>query len=136
MKMAQPTTPNLFDHIWEKVGPTTFLSKKEFAESIKDWCITPRYIDGELIGATLDFGAEFHFVTFGKRKPLSAALITECLQPIITRCGYVLTRTPKEDMRQRRFNELIGFSVHDEDEHYVNFIMNRINFHRGQECRS
>lgn len=125
---------DVVEKIWQQVNPATYVSRQEFVSGLEGWVITPRDIDGETIGATLVRGAEFHFVTFGLRKAFPSALIAECLQPIIDQHGFVVTRTPKEDVRQRRFNTLIGFRVVSEDEYYVNFHLNQLNLHRGKSC--
>lgn len=124
------------EKIWEHVGPSVFQSRQDFMNDLAAWEIKPRMVDGQLIGATLQNGPEFHFITLGKRKVLTAALITECLQPIIDEHGYVTTKTPKEDERQRRFNQLIGFDGVGEDEFYTYFRMERLNLHRGNQCQS
>lgn len=124
------------EKIWLQTEPTVFISRREFFASLDDWEITPREIDGEVIGATLRRGPEFHFITFGYRKILPATLITACLQPIIDEYGFVRTRTPKEDVRQRRFNLLVGFHVERDDEFYTYFRLEQLNFHRGKSCQS
>lgn len=127
---------DLIEKIWQHVGPKTYECRDDFIDGLGGWTITAREIDGQLAGATLENGAEFHFVTFGIRKSFPATLIAECLQPILDKHGFVVTRTPKEDIRQRRFNILIGFREVSADEFYINFHMNQLNLHRGKECLS
>lgn len=129
-------TPELVDAIWRQTEATTFISRQQFLDSLEGWEIASREIDGETIGATITRGPEFHFITFGKRKTFSAGLIASCLQPILDQHGFVVTRTPKDDMRQRHFNLLIGFEVQSEDEFYVYFRLQHLNLHRGQTCPS
>lgn len=129
-------TTEIVEQIWRQTEPTVFISRREFLAGLEGWEIVPREIDGEIIGATLTRGPEFHFVTFGFRKSFPAVLIEECLQPIIDQHGFVQTKTPKEDMRQRRFNLLIGFHAEGEDEFYTYFRMERLSLHRGKSCLS
>jgi len=123
------------EKIWLQTEPTVFLSRREFYASLDGWEITPREIDGEIIGATVRNGPHFHFITFGHRKVLPASLITACLQPIIDEYGFVQTRTPKDDVRQRRFNLLVGFDVQGSDEYYTYFRLERLNLHGGKPCQ-
>lgn len=127
-------TEDIVEKIWQQVNPTIFASRQDFVSGLEGWDIVPRDIDGSTIGATLTRGPEFHFVTFGLRKTFPSSLISECLQPILDKHGFVVTRTPKDDIRQRRFNALIGFRVMSEDEYYVNFHMDQLHLHRGKSC--
>ena len=55
------------------------------------------------------------------------------MQAIIDREGYVLTKTPKEEERQRRFNEAIGFEKIGEDEYDIHYRLDRM---RSAPCQS
>lgn len=125
---------DLAEKIWRQVEPTVFISRQQFIDGLENWEITPRQIDGKIIGATLTDGPEFHFVTFDRGNPVPRALIADCLQPIIDRHGFVNTSTPRDDVRQRRFNERIGFRVESDDEYFTYFRMERMNLHGTQKC--
>ncbi len=129
-------TAEIMERIWRQMEPSVYISRREFMDGLEGWQITPREINGELIGATLVRGPEFHFVTFGARKMFSPALIVDCLQPIIERHGFVRTRTPKEDVRQCRFNLRIGFCAERDDEFYTYFRMEKLNLHKAPPCLS
>lgn len=126
----------LIESIWQRVEPSVFISKHEFMVSLQEWDITPREIDGVIIGATMTHGPEFHFISFGVRKAFPATLISLCLQPIIDEHGFVITKTPKDDIRQHHFNLLIGFDVVTTDEHFTYFRMTQLKLHRGKSCQS
>lgn len=126
----------ILEKVWLNLEPIVFISRREFLESLDGWEVKPREIDGQIIGATLIRGPEFHFVTFGPQKTFTRSLMVNCLQPIIDKHGYVRTRTPKEDMRQRRFNLLVGFVVESADEFFTYFRMERLNLHGGKTCLS
>ena len=129
-------TPELMERIWQQAEPSVFISRREFFAGLDGWEIEPKEVDGDIIGATLVCGAEFHFMTFGVRKRFSRALITDCLRPIINRHGFVRTKTPREDMRQRRFNQIIGFRIEREDEYFTHFRMENLRLHGGASCQS
>ncbi len=124
------------EKIWSQVEGGLFVSRKEFLSSLDDWQITLQEIAGEIAGATLNRGPEFHFVSFGMRKMVPPGLMKACLQPIIDKHGFVLTKTPKEDVRQHRFNLLIGFSVESTDDYFTYFRMERLKLHRRAPCLS
>jgi hypothetical protein len=129
------TRAELLDKIWSAVEPGVYISRREFMTSLEGWDVVPREIDGEIIGATLTSGAEFHFVTFGPRKAFTRALVIDCVQPIIDRYGFVRTRTPLDDARQRRFNLLVGFKVESTDEYFTHFRMERLNLRGAKSCQ-
>lgn len=130
------TTEEIIERMWRDVEPNVFISRAEFVASLDGWTITPRAIDGVIAGATLTNGAAFHFVSFGKRKRIPAALMAECLRPILAEHGHVLTRTPKDDARQSRFNRLIGFVAESSDEFWTYFKLEKLRLHGAHPCQS
>lgn len=129
-------TDEIMENLWRQAEPKVFISRQEFLAGLEGWEIEPRRIDGDIIGVTIVRGAEFHFVTFGPRKAFPFSLVVDCLQPIIDQHGFVRTRTPTEDLRQCRFNLLIGFCVESEDEFYTYFRMDRLTLHKRPKCLS
>lgn len=87
------------DRVWEAVKYTFFCSREDYFRGIEGWEIA----EGSY-GIRLNHGPEFHWLPCGK---LSKLAVRECIQPLIDRHGYALTRTP--DPRQQKFNERIGF---------------------------
>lgn len=126
----------IIDAIWKETEPKVFISKREFMATLDGWDVAARELDGEIIGATLTNGPEFHFVTFGSKKPLTRALIADCLRPILDKHGFVRTKTPKDDVRQHRFNSIIGFVVESTDEFFTHFRMDKLNLRGAKTCLS
>lgn len=126
----------IMERIWRQTEPSVFISRREFMAGLEGWDITPREIDGELVGATLVRGPEFHFISFGTRKAFPPALVADCLGPILEQHGFVRTKTPLEDTRQRRFNERIGFRVESADEYFTTFRLEKLTLHRTSPCPS
>ena len=124
------------DAIWKQVEPSVYISKREFFAALDGWTITPREIDGEVVGATMECGPEFHFITFKFKKSFPASLMIECVQPIIDKHGFVLTKTPKDDVRQRRFNVLVGFHAYSEDQYYIYYRLEKLQLHKAKTCQS
>lgn len=122
--------------MWRAVESSVFISRQDFVDGLDGWEIAAKEIDGEMIGATLTKGPEFHFVTFGPKKAFPRALMRECVQPIIDRYGFVRTRTPSDDTRQCRFNRAVGFTVESTDDYFTTFRMERLSLHGRSPCLS
>ena len=107
--------------IWRSLPSSLYISEEMFLAGLEEWDISPLEIDGDLVAAAITKGPEFHFVTFGKPWKLTRAQLRGYLMPLVEKYGCVQTKTPKEDTRQRRFNELIGFVPEGEDEYFVQY---------------
>ena len=107
--------------MWAQDEPTVFISKEQYLAMFDGCEIRPHEQDGEVVGATVVKGPEFHFATFGTKWKLTRADIRAYLQPLLDEFGYVLTKTPLEDNRQQRFNIIIGFKPVGEDEFYLHY---------------
>lgn len=117
----------LLEALWRQDEPNIFLSHKQFIDSFDGWDVQPHEADGKLVGVTMTKGPEFHFATFGQKWGLRRADIRHYLLPILKAHGYVLTKTPKDDTRQARFNHLIGFRVVGSDEFYTHYRLEELN---------
>lgn len=111
----------IIDLLWAQTERNVFITRAEFERRLEGWTIEPVEIDGEIAFATLTCGPEFHFASFGKKKPISLAMIWERLNPIIKRHGYVDVTTPKNDTRQQRFNRRLGFHEVGCDEFFIRY---------------
>jgi hypothetical protein len=116
----------VIDKLWEKAEPTLFISKEQFIASLDGWTIEGLEIDGELAFVGMQKGPEFHFQNFGAKHRITMKMAKAYLQPLITQYGYVMTRTPKDDARQHRFNRRFGFEITGEDEFDVHYRLERI----------
>ena len=94
--------------------------------SLRVWDIKPVEIDGLLAFITLQDGPKFHFHSLKSAKPLTRRLICQILQPIIDAHGFAETRTPHEDTRQQRFNELLGWEEVGRDDFDVIYRIKRV----------
>lgn len=111
------------DRVWAQVEPTVYVGRDEFFEG---WTIDGVEINGELVAAVLTRGPEIHYASLGTGRPLTLKMFRRHLQPIIDAHGYATTRTPKDDLRQARFNELIGFKAAAEDEFFVHYRIEKV----------
>jgi hypothetical protein len=113
----------LMDRIWEVVGPTIYLTREHYERCWRGWTIEGYERGGELVGATLVNGPEFHFVLFNPDKPITLTDVRHCLAPVLAAHGHVITRTPHHDTRQHRFNRVAGFRQIGGDEFNVIYRM-------------
>lgn len=126
----------IIDAIWKETEHKVFISKCEFVATLDGWDLVTKEIDGKVVGATLTNGPEFHFITFGPKKPFTRAFMAECVQPIIDKYGFVRTKTPTDDTRQRRFNLLVGFKLETTDEYFTHYRMEKLNLRGVKPCLS
>ena len=115
--------------IWDSVKDVLYISRENF---FSGWDIREHKIDGIVVGAALTKESEFHFVTFGNQWALTRRDIRNYLLPILGKYGYVTTKTPIEDVRQHRFNKILGFVANGEDEFYTHYRLANI---RGIVCQ-
>lgn len=125
----------VIDAIWRQTEPHVFFTREQFERSLDGCVIEPFESDGQLAFVTVVHGPEFHFVSLGTGATISIKMIRDSVQPIIDRYGYVQTRTPKDDVRQRRINEKIGFTIEAEDEAWVLYRMTTPIWARRQSCQ-
>lgn len=109
----------LLDLLWEAAEPNVFISKECFINNLDGWELEPVENDGELILILLKRGPELHFQPFGK--PIPRRVVHGVIQKVIDQNGYCLTKTPKEEIRQHRFNKIIGFRQVGEDEYDIHY---------------
>lgn len=107
--------------LWQKSEPDLFITKDQFVRSFDGWeCFTETF-DGEKAFVAFVKGPEFHYASLNQDKPLTRKAIKEFLDSIIKKEGFAFTRTAKDDLRQQRFNELIGFKKVGEDEFFIHY---------------
>lgn len=117
---------DLREHLWQKASERLFITREQFDADLESWDIEPIRLGAEVIGVALRRGAEFHFTSLGTGRSLTRALLRDILRPQLERYGFIVTRTPKEEARQRRFNEAIGFVATGEDELDVHYRLERV----------
>jgi hypothetical protein len=108
------------DALWQQTEPHVFITREQFEQSLADWTVTPVERDGALYAAVVTRGPELHFTTF-QCAPISLRMIREHVEPIIAEYGFLRTRTPKDELRQQRFNERMGFVRDGEDEFFLQY---------------
>lgn len=124
--------------LWREARKRIYVTRDQYLESLNGWTIKPHTVGYDTVGAALTKGPEFHFATFGLKWHLSRAEIREYLEPILAEHGEVITKTPHEDKRQQRFNEIIGFVAVGKDEYDIHYRLTelRLSGSRRKECLS
>lgn len=122
---------DIIGRLWQ--DSPLFLTREEFQKTLDGWTIDPVEVDGRTIGVFLVKGPEFHFSKFDET-PATRAMLRKYPGSLIERYGYALTSTPKEDARQRRFNERLGFYQIMEDEYDIHYKIDRIRS-KEQQCQ-
>lgn len=114
------------DILWDRIEPLIYISKEAFVAYLKEWemHLWPNSEDPEFVAFVK--GPEFHYASLKPKASLSRKAIVEFLNKIIAREGHAITRTPLEDERQQRFNELIGFQKIGEDEYDIIFKIEKV----------
>jgi hypothetical protein len=116
----------VIDALWA-LAPAehVMLGRENFAAALDGWDLMPVEIGGLTAFVILTKGPLIHFRSLGTRRPALHWRIRAILAPIIAAHGYVETDTPRDDARQIRFNQRIGFAKVGEDDAHVHFRMTR-----------
>ena len=117
---------NLIDRLWE--DSPLFLTKEEFAKSFEGWDIDPVEHSGEIVGAFVVKGPHFHFAKFDSSYQATREILRKYPGELIAKYGYAETQTPKDDLRQRRFNERLGGKIVGETEYDVIYRFDRARY--------
>jgi hypothetical protein len=116
---------DVVEALWSQIEPAVFISREQFTRELEEWEIEPVEINGALAFAVLTKGPELHFASFGTGAPISLVMIKARIDPLLERYGFVTVRTPKNDVRQHRFNKRFGFKQIGSDEFFTYFRMDR-----------
>jgi len=110
---------------WRKAEPKLFITRAQYFQQLEGWDIETVEFGGAIGAITITKGPEMHFVTLDTGKPIPRRVVGAVLQKIIDRHGYSLTKTPKDDHRQHRFNRLIGYFPVGEDLYDIHYRIER-----------
>ena len=126
----------ILERLWLENEEALYITKQEFMAGFVDWDIAPHYAGDVMVGTTMSKGSEFHFARFTGDWTLTRADIRRYLEPILAQYGCVTTRTPKEDVRQSRFNKILGFVPTGEDEFFTHYRLEQLPFKNtgGASC--
>lgn len=129
---------DLKEELWKRAEPFVFISREQFFAGLEGWTLEPWEYGGEVGLIVATKGPEMHFQTLETGKPIPRRVVYSVMQKIIDAHGYALTKTPKSDVRQHRFNALVGFKKIGEDEYDIHYRMDalrgRLKRHEAQAC--
>jgi hypothetical protein len=109
-------------------------SDESLLEILAQWEVLPYEQDGELVGAAMMKGSEFHCITTPafklRRKPMRAFL-----EPLFMRHGMLTTRVHHNDISNQRFNAAFGFRKTWSDDQFHYYMMAELPFpERSTAC--
>jgi hypothetical protein len=122
---------DLIDRLWQ--DSPLFLARDEFAKTLEGWTLEPVEHDGEVVGVVVVNGPRFHFAKFTPEFQVGRSILRKYPGELVARHGFAETSTPKDDTRQQRFNERLGFRKVGEDAFDIHY---RITELRGSQCQS
>lgn len=99
-----------------------YLTRAQFEQSLAGWEFD--FVlrkDNTLALVFLVKGPEFHFAKFGNDLQVTREHLKKYPGSLLAKYGYALTKTPKTDQRQQRFNERLGFFRIGEDEFDIHY---------------
>jgi hypothetical protein len=131
------------DLLWQKAREDLFLNGPEderihreaFEKTLEGWDIEEVEGLNGIAGVFVVRGPEFHFQIFDSSFTATREHLRRYPGMLIDAYGYALTRTPKEDFRQRRFNERLGFFQVGEDDLYIHYKINQLPFREKTPCQ-
>ena len=104
-----------------------FVTPEQFQQSLDGWKLDPVFrADGGIGIIFVSRGPEFHFSKFGNDVQATRQHLKKYPGEIIAQHGYALTKTPKTDTRQQRFNERLGFYRIGEDEFDIHYRIDQL----------
>jgi hypothetical protein len=103
--------------LWQQAQETLYLTQEQYEQGLEGWTLDPLYRpDGSISLIFVVRGSEFHFAKFGADVQASREHLQRYPGTLIQQYGYALTKTPKTDTRQIRFNRRVGFFFTHQDE--------------------
>jgi hypothetical protein len=108
--------------------------ENDLARILAGWEVLPYHQDGELVGAAMMKGSEFHCITTPAFK-LRRKAMREFLEPLFMRHGMLTTRVHHNDIANQRFNAAFGFRRTWSDDQFHYYMMADLPFgERKQPC--
>jgi hypothetical protein len=122
------TEAEIIDRLWQ--DSPLFLTREQFGQTLQGWEIHRVHGAAGLAGVVITKGPEFHFSKFDPHYQVTRADLARWPGDLIAKYGYALTRTPKDDTRQHRFNARLGFVKVGEDQYDIHLRITRM---RGKD---
>lgn len=118
------TRNQLLDLLWQE--SLVFVEREQFVEGLEGWDLDHIEQNGRTAVVFTVKGPEFHFTVVDPDFQCTREILRRYPGELIAAHGYALTKTPKEDQRQLRFNRRLGFYPVGEDEHFVHLRIDKL----------
>lgn len=102
---------DLPEFVYNAISYRLEVPKEEFLERLKEWELSPIFLQGNIAAVVMILGTEIHVASAeaGRGKWLSRRFIKETLGGIIKEHGFATTRTEYDNAPARAFVERLGF---------------------------
>lgn len=124
----------LLDLLWQ--DSPIFITREQFHQTLDGWELEPVMRDGKPAVIFVVKGPEFHFAKLDPAFQCGRDTLRRYPGELIARHGYALTKTPKEDLRQQRFNRRLGFYPVGEDAEFIHFRIDALRSTKEATCPS
>jgi hypothetical protein len=114
----------LLDLLWE--DSPLFVTREAFEKGLEGWDLHDLHGPTGVAIIFVVKGPEFHFCKCDPAYQVTREDLRQWPGSLIERYGYAETRTPKDDTRQQRFNQRLGFVQVGEDEQHVHYRITRM----------
>jgi len=116
---------DFIEALWQKASAQLFITREQYVASLEGWEIEPVEIDGVPAFLFLTKGPELHYASLdtGHRIPLKR--FADRIWQVVDQHGYLVTKTPKDDVRQQKINKHFGCVVTGWDDYDIHFRLER-----------
>jgi len=128
------TRSDLVEQLWQ--DSPLFVSLEDFASALDGWELEPVMRDGRPAVIFVVKGPEFHFAKLDPAFQCDRETLRRFPGELIARHGYAVTKTPKDDLRQQRFNRRLGFYPVGEDAEFIHFRIDSLRSTKESTCHS
>jgi len=120
--------------LWQQSREKLYITQAQFEQSLEGWFLDTIQGPNGIAAVFVVKGPMFHFAKFDPLVNATRDHLRKYPGSLIAKYGYATTTTPKEDARQRRFNERLGFFQTGEDDLDIHYRIEKLNF-KEKSCQ-
>jgi len=123
------------DLLWQQARERLYITREQFEQSLEGWFLDTIQGPNGIAAVFVVKGPMFHFAKFDPTVKATRDHLRKYPGSLIAKYGYATTTTPKEDTRQRRFNERLGFFQTGEDDLDIHYRIEKLKFKEQPSCQ-
>jgi hypothetical protein len=123
------------DLLWQQARERLYITREQFEQSLEGWFLDTIHGPNGIAIVFVVKGPMFHFAKFDPTVKATRDHLRKYPGSLIAKYGYATTTTPKEDTRQRRFNERLGFFQTGEDDLDIHYRIEKLKFKEQPSCQ-